>query len=434
MRVLFTIWPATAHVYPIVPLAWALQAAGHEVCVASHPAVAPAVNSVGLTAVSLGDESTLPPPLGAGKPPTEETTRVLDRITRALAIDPADEHAWRFHRDYMLPAIRDFSPVDVTAQDPQPLLDELVRFCRSWQPDLVLWDPTMPSSPVAARASGAAHARFLWGLDHFTWARDLYTERAGQPGPPLTDEEPQIASLRPMAERYGFEVDDELLNGQWTVDPMPTAARLPSALRTVPMRWVPYSGADVLPPWLYAKPERPRVALSLGASIRVFSKDSEQLIANLLKALGELDVDVVATLNQAQLEGIDHVPDNVRTVDYVPLAQLLPTCSALIHHGGYGTMCAAAAANIPQIVAMDNYQGMEGPLSARFVTESGAGLVIRREAHSAADMQKRIDRVLTEPSFRQGAADIYRDLLATPGPHETVSVLEGLTAQYRRVV
>ncbi|MGW5071371.1 nucleotide disphospho-sugar-binding domain-containing protein, partial [Streptomyces cyaneofuscatus] len=29
----------------------------------------------------------------------------------------------------------------------------------------------------------------------------------------------------------------------------------------------------------------------------------------------------------------DHGPGNVRTVDYIPLTQLLPTCSAVIHRG-----------------------------------------------------------------------------------------------------
>lgn len=36
MRVLFAVWPAVPHLYPAVPLAWALQGAGHEVSVASH--------------------------------------------------------------------------------------------------------------------------------------------------------------------------------------------------------------------------------------------------------------------------------------------------------------------------------------------------------------------------------------------------------------
>ncbi|MET9519979.1 hypothetical protein [Streptomyces sp. NPDC002994] len=35
MRVLFAVFPATAHLHPITPLAWALQNAGHQVRVVS---------------------------------------------------------------------------------------------------------------------------------------------------------------------------------------------------------------------------------------------------------------------------------------------------------------------------------------------------------------------------------------------------------------
>ncbi|MFD0475903.1 hypothetical protein ACFQ0B_52570 [Nonomuraea thailandensis] len=40
MRVMFTVFPAPAHFLPVVPYAWALQAAGHQVCVAAPPGIA----------------------------------------------------------------------------------------------------------------------------------------------------------------------------------------------------------------------------------------------------------------------------------------------------------------------------------------------------------------------------------------------------------
>jgi len=38
------------------------------------------------------------------------------------------------------------------------------------------------------------------------------------------------------------------------------------------------------------------------------------------------------------------VPGNVRLVEFVPLNALLPTCSAVIHHGGPQTVAAALEA------------------------------------------------------------------------------------------
>lgn len=434
MRVLFTVWPAAAHLFPSVPLAWALQAAGHEVRVASRPALAGPTTAAGLAFAPLVDERELPRSVGAGKPAAEESLRTWSRITEAMAIDPLDPvvpNIWRLYRDYVAPALHDLQPADAVPDQPQPVLDALVRFCRGWQPDLVLWDPTMPASAVAARTVGAAQARLMWGLDHVGWSVDRYARRKAELGERLADPDPVVAAVRAMAERYDIAYDDELLRGQWTVDPMPAGMRLPTTRLTVPMGWIPYTGSGTVPEWLHERSGRPRVALTLGASMRAFSKDSEPLIANLLAAVGELDVEVVATLDASQLEGVDRVPDNVRTIDYMPLSQLLPTCAAVIHHGGYGTMCAAAAAGVPQIVAMDGDAVMEGPISAHHVTETGAGLTLRHEHCSVDDIRKMVTRVLEEPSFRRSSDALRRDLLSSPSPADVVPVLERLVAEHR---
>ncbi|GAB3904599.1 hypothetical protein GCM10029964_098610 [Kibdelosporangium lantanae] len=51
MRVLFTTSAARPHLYPIVPLAWACRAAGHEVRVASGAKIADDIVHTGLPAV-----------------------------------------------------------------------------------------------------------------------------------------------------------------------------------------------------------------------------------------------------------------------------------------------------------------------------------------------------------------------------------------------
>jgi len=54
MKVLFTTWAWPSHFFPLVPLAWALRAAGHEVRVASGPELAGTIRASGLPAVSVG--------------------------------------------------------------------------------------------------------------------------------------------------------------------------------------------------------------------------------------------------------------------------------------------------------------------------------------------------------------------------------------------
>jgi len=445
MRVVLTPWPNPAHLYPIVPLAWALQSAGHEVCIASHAALAKATASVGLAAVSLGDPNVTP--IGPGNPWDREVEAKMERITTQLNFtDPVERDLWDILYQFMLPSMWDFQPYGADSADPHPELDQLVGFCRAWRPDLVLWDPCFPIGAVAARASGAAHARMMWGLDYYSWAMDRFAERAILPGPGV-EENPLVETMRPGAHRHGVEVDDELIVGQWTVDPMPPGMRLPTSARTVPVRWLPFSAQTPMPSWLYPVPDRPRVGLSLGLSQRLFFKDGWDHVPRLMDMVSELDIEVVATLNADQLALVERLPDNVRTVDFIPLNQLLPTCSVLVHQGGLGTFSAAVATATRQlIIDSDVANGVtaveedgeeflatekhtESALTANYVTDNGAGLPLDLQ-FSVDTMRKQLVRVLEEPSFQEGADKLYEDALAMPSPNQVVPVLERLAARH----
>ncbi|MFJ1799972.1 nucleotide disphospho-sugar-binding domain-containing protein [Streptomyces sp. NPDC088180] len=441
MRVLFTTWPAKAHLYPVAPLAWALQNAGHEVRVAAHPMMAETIRSLGLVPVALGEDGPLPESRTG-----DDTEANLDRLAEALDLSPGDRYLWDTLRTFILPLMWDFHPLDRASDTVDAAVDELVRFARHWEPDLVLWDPCWPSAAVAARAAGAAHARLLWGQDYWGWAIDRFAERRRVLGAAL-GENPMVDTVRPVADHYGVEVDDELLLGQWTVDPVPSGMRLGVTHRTIPMRWVPYTGTAVVPEWLYARPERPRVAISLGVSMRTYFKESQARVASLLEMVSTMDVEVVATLDKRQLEGITTLPDNVRTVDYMPLTLLLPTTSAFIHHGGIGSFAAAATANVPQLITSDENdfttvddegnehtfatQHMDVPATSSYLERSGAGLTLDHRRLTIPEMRDRLERVLSEPSFRRGAAGLRNDLLAAPGPAEVVPLLERLTRENR---
>ncbi|GAA4549839.1 nucleotide disphospho-sugar-binding domain-containing protein [Amycolatopsis samaneae] len=449
MRVAFVIWPAPAHLYPPVPLAWALKAAGHEVCIASHPAIAAETASMGLTPVSICDADSMPPLMGPARPYVEERAD-LARITETLGLGPDDpdrEH-WDVLTQFYVPSMWEFLPYRGSADDPMPAMDGLVEFCRTWQPDLVLWDPSTPGGAVAARVSGAAHARWWSCPDVFCRGMDLVAEANTRPGGPVVDN--LIAeSVRPMAERYGVEVDTELLVGQWTVNSQPTAVGPEVSARTLPVRWIPHSKQEVVPEWIYPRPERPRVAVSLGLSERSFMAEGWAHIQALLEAVSVLDIEVVATLNKNQLSQVDKIPDNVRVVDFVPLNQLMPTCDLLIHHGGMGTVMPAIANGVRQIVV--DFVGHQisttaegsgerlgrsrytlGPALARYVTDSGAGLVMNVSEPDPLEMREQIQRVLSEPSFQRAADRLRTDWLATPSPSELVPVLERLTDEHRR--
>ena len=456
MRVMFCVFPAPAHFLPLVSYAWALQAAGHEVRIA-----APSGQDTGITSVDFDRVVTAtglipavcgePEPLAVhdrGHPgwldllPTEAET---ERFSEVLDLDAAGLHVWEMFHCFQVLAARDYHP-------PKPRQDvlALVDFAVEWRPDLVLWDPWLPGGAVAARVSGAAHARVLNAPDYSGFVLDRIARRRAE-GVDVP-EDPLTATVRPLAEHFGLTLDEELLLGQWTVDPFPDGLRLPSRVPSVSVRNVPFNGAAPAPDWLHTPSDRPRIGLSLGVSVRKFMKGDWGRTAKLLDAVADLDVDVIATLDKNQLaDRPAGVPSNVRTVDYIPLNQLLPTCAALIHHGSTGTFASATAFGVPQLICdtdepvrcygkptedgiewrFDCQKQLTATETAEVVTRHGAGFRIDHQKQSAEEIRDRVRRVLEEPSHAEGAAALRRGWLATPGPTEIVGVLERLTAENR---
>jgi glycosyltransferase (activator-dependent family) len=430
MRVLFTIFPATAHLYPVVPLAWALQSAGHEVVVASHagvvdPGVIANISAAGLTAVPLGTPEELPAALG---PHTGDTKP--DRPSLGFdAHEPEETDGWRSARAILTGMFRLQYPEPEEAGARRPVLDNLVDFARDWRPDLVLWDPLMFPAPIAARVSGAAHARLVWGTDNIAVIHERTKRELADPDSELT-EHPWLSWFGPILERYGLEFEDEMLLGQWTLDLTQSRMRAPLDLTYIPVRRVPYTGAASLPDWLHGRPERPRTVLSLGVSRRkIFGKYSGFPMREFFESVSALDIEVVATLNSQQLDAVGTLPDNVRALPYVPLNQVLPTSSAIIHHGGGGTFASAVAFQVPQLVMpLVMWDEM---VTARYVARMGAGLVADPESLDVTGLRKQFVQLLEDPSFQLGARRLYDEMLAAPAPKDVVPLLERLTAERR---
>lgn len=421
MRVLFAIVPAPAHVYPVAPLAWALQLAGHEVLVASQPDNVDTITAAGLTAVPLGERNLI------GSPVSDADHERLDRIADALELGPEEENLRVAIRKFMLNNFALCYPSGTPVPASESFSEELVAFSRSWRPDLVIWDPLCFHAPVAARAAGAAHARILHAADHFGWARQRFLERQGE-GPDLMAQQ-----MAPTLSRLGVPFSEDLLTGQWTLDLRPPSTRLPVRINSLPLRRMPYNDVHPLPSWQHAsRPERPRICLTLGVSRRkYFPGGNEHPIAEFFEAAADLDVELVATLDAGQLETVkDDVPDNVRILDYASLSALLPSCSVVIHHGGAGTLATATAHRIPQLV-VPAVGGSDRAETAQYVAAHGAGLVVEKGRTSPGELRAQLVRLLEEQEFKDGAGRLREEWLKSPGPAEILPVLEALTVQHR---
>ncbi|MFV2174385.1 nucleotide disphospho-sugar-binding domain-containing protein [Actinomadura sp. LOL_016] len=466
MRVLFVVYPSHAHLWPAVPTAWALQSAGHEVRVATHANFSASVTAAGLTPVQLGDADAVEARMRPDAKPPARPEEVL-HFADVLGLDERERENWIPYYQWLLNPISDYVRTDL------PEAGDLIDFACAWRPDLIVWDPTFASGPVAARLCGAAHARMVLGPDYLSWSFDRLAERRDAVRAAGLPESPQHELLRPLAEKHGVELDDELLYGQWSLDPMPPGMRLPTSGITVPMRYVPYNGAEIMPKWLYERPSRPRVALTLGESTRRFIKGDWGRTPKIFEAVAGLDIEVVATLNDLQMEGIERLPDNVRAIEWVPLTQLLPTCDVMINHGGIGTTAAAWGLRTPQIVCDTDDTLMMRPVevdprtmedgtyrvgfefgvreevemvttwelppkkleagpTSNYIVSRGAGARLDHTKLSVAEVADVISAVVEDPAYRKGAQDVHDEWLGLPSPAGIVPQLEQLTAEHRR--
>ncbi|MFB4279805.1 activator-dependent family glycosyltransferase [Nonomuraea sp. MTCD27] len=426
MRVLFTTFAAPSHFYAQVTVASALSTAGHEVIVASQPDLIDTITAAGLTAVAVGPQLDL-------EPETQQATSSFagDRNLGGLAMSNSRHDPFPWERGLgMFSAMTAFVFQNVCSEQ---MVDDLVRLARDWRPDLVVWDPLTLAGPVAAKAVGAAHARLLFGPDQM--ARNRLAFRA------LLDERPPELRDDPLAEwlvwslaRQGVrldEWDEELVCGQWTIDPTPASMRAPLGLHYVNVRYVPYNGRSALPGWLREEPPYPRrVCLTLGVSLGEVEDGGTVAAGDLMAAVDGLDVEVVAALPAELRERLGTMPRNVRAVDFVPLNALLPSCAGIIHHGGSGTFMTALAHGVPQLVVPDlMWDSKEKSLA---LTASGAGLVIQDQEKLSPDhLRERITTLLDDPAYAAGAARMRAEMVGTPSPNDIVPVLERLTALRR---
>jgi UDP:flavonoid glycosyltransferase YjiC (YdhE family) len=195
------------------------------------------------------------------------------------------------------------------------------------------------------------------------------------------------------------------------------------------MRYVPYGGAAVVPDWLRTPPERPRVALTMGISATELFEGYHLPLAGVLDALSDLDIELVAIVAEAEQPKLGRVPDNVRLVSYVPLHALAPTCSAAVHHAGFGTLNTFALHGVPQLTLAYHF---DEPILAAGLAEQGAGLAIPPRQATGANIRESLKRLLEEPAFRRGAAGLRDEIHDLPSPARFVTELESLTTKYRQ--
>ena len=380
MRVLFTCSPGIGHVHPMLPLAVALRARGHDVRWAVAPEVQARVEASGFAVFPAG-----------------------------MAMGPRHAELGRRH-----PELQDLPP----AERPErmfgamfgeiaapPMVADLEPVVERWPPALVVNDAAELAGPLVAARAGVPNVTHGFGA--------MLPERRVAAASEAVAGLWRAAGLepRPYAGCY-----DHLY-----LDIYPPSMRPAGAGhlgRVQPLRPVPVDEAGAGPTG--GGSGRPLVYLTFGT---VFN-DPGPAFRAALDGIAAHPVDVLVTVGpKGDPAALGPVPAHVTVERYVPQARILPACAAVVSHAGSGTFLAALGHGIPQVCLP---QAADQFLNAAQGAAAGVAVTLPPEQLSAESVRHALGRVLQDPTLAWAAGRVAAEMAAMPGPDEVAGVVEAL--------
>jgi UDP:flavonoid glycosyltransferase YjiC (YdhE family) len=381
MKVLFCGRPAYGHLYPIVPLAMAFQAQGHEVTFATGPEFVPRLEALGFRAhpvgrsILWGEEEAIRQNPSLGSLPPQEKPKL---------------GAAMFSQ--MLPPR--------TAEDLLPLLAEA-------KPGLVVYEGADFGAPLAAALSDIPAVFHSYGAP---WPQIMIDLMA--------------PSLHELWRSYGIaNPPADPIHGDVYLDISPPSLGDASHLgfsNRLPLRPVAFAEPiGELPGWV--KEERDRLLVYVTLGTVVFER--VDVIRAAVDGLAQLDADVLVSLGPGgNLDALGPLPPRVHAQLFVPQDKLLPFVDAIVHHCGSGTMLGGLSNGTPQLAIP---QGADQFYNAGALASAGAGIALMPHEITPDAVAAGVKRLLDEPSFTQAARRIQSEIEAMPSPDEVARRLAG---------
>jgi UDP:flavonoid glycosyltransferase YjiC (YdhE family) len=387
MRFLITMPPLCGHLFPIVPLAWALRSAGHDVLVATPQNFTGTIAEAGL-------------PVADGVLPEIGFQQFMLHDRKG---DPIPQP-----RD---PAERRASSGRAWGRLSAYTLDGVKSIVEGWKPDVIIADRTDYAGPMVAAHYGLPWIEHGWGVS------DVVEYRPAA-----------AAELAPELERLGLDGIPSpnlvLESGPRSMVPDEGSGR---GLDRVLMRFVPYCNRAVVPPWAMAEHDKPRICVTLGSILpshgrRDFAGGMAHLMEELPKRTG---AEVIVAVDDEVAERWKPLPEGVLAAGWMALPSVLPACDLVVHHGGPGSMFAGLVAGLPQLVLP---QTGDQFANADRIASLGAALQLVRERVDGPEVVEACAELLSDPLYRKRAEELGRENATQPSPNEVVPVLERIGA------
>jgi UDP:flavonoid glycosyltransferase YjiC (YdhE family) len=394
MRILFTVQPSTGHLHPLVPVARALTARGHEVAVCSSPSFRGEVEAFGLSHRDAG----------------------LDWIT-------SDHSTWGSFPP-MPPPGPEFGAFVVTVFadiSARHMVPDLLAIAEDWSPDLIVREAMEYGGCLAAERLGIPHASIGGNGYSAVDSPDVHYF----PGNRRLVAEP----LARHREAFGLGPDpDNLMPFRHLhLCFTPPAWDGSDVQRPANTHFLRHANATKpeasVPPWVHSLPDRPTVLASLGT---VFNTTPGVLEA-IIDGLGHESVNLVVAIGPDQDPArFGTVPPGVRLEHYVPQPTLLPHCAVFVTHGGFNSVKESLISGVPMVVIPIT---ADQPYCAERCASLGVARVITPDQRTPDAVRDATRGVLADPTYGANAQAFRQQMLALPGQDHMVELLEGLVVR-----
>jgi UDP:flavonoid glycosyltransferase YjiC (YdhE family) len=382
-----------------VPLAQALEGAGHEVAFVATPRFCPAIEAKGFRCFRAGGD--------------ESSEERRQRKERMVGLSPAEETFFLLQNVF----------AGTTAARSLP---DLLDIIGDWQPDVVVRENTEFAGCVAAERAGIAHAVVQITAP---WTFFLQAVEA-----PIT----RLCASVGMALEKPADVSDVLYR-HLLLFPRPPSLwdpSVPMPPTTHAFRYAGFSqsGKEELPEWvaeLDKHGERPTVYATLGT----FDNERTDILAAILEGLREEPVNLILTVGRNRdPQEFGQQPANVHVARYIPHNLLLPYCDLVLCHGGSGTIMDALSLGLPMVIIPI---AADQPENARRCMALGAARVIHSVIEPNPGMETELPQairdatreVLRNPYYRQAAQRLCKEIEELPGLEYVMALLEKLAAE-----
>ena len=118
----------------------------------------------------------------------------------------------------------------------------------------------------------------------------------------------------------------------------------------------------------------------------------------------------------------DTLPAGVVHVPYASFSQLFPRSTAVVHHGGIGTLSQALRAGIPQLIRPMAYDQFD---NASRACRLGVATELLPRSYRGARLDTALRRLLSEPAMRAACEQLAFRMEGQDGSRRTCEVLEG---------